>query len=1003
MALKDKLTDLENFKYGISSPDKVDAQIRDGVDFFPNEDGGAVGFTPKVDLETKYNKFMKSVKENNTLPNQYQNQANILAPNSGLRINTKTRSAYGIKGEYIEAEGVGISSPPGNHVLEGDNINPPKQQPQFLSDFLVNPISDYVSNYNPPGQDSLTLSILQHTSTGPTQFTITGFNDTPKIPNAHRVGEDWGYNLPEQKSSGGGAQIPIINDKRRGVFDHLQNTFFENQPIPINQPPNSVFEPTYSRFFAENNGKSIHISPAGELKAGLRYKGLFGGANNGVSLTDSLGSIWPDAVTVYPKERFQTFDNYSQNYETYTSKLVLPEDTFFSTYPDAAPTGLSKQSSGVLTSFGTDLTDLKLRGEEATEQRDFGKTPAGYNENFNFETKPFREVASRGPFEGKNNQPFILREIGNNWGIDDFPANPLSDFIGEFIPGAPGLSGYISRVVNDRVRIGKFLFNTSEGFAFLGKQAALQALNPTLETKIFNPLSPLSIVGANDLINAFRGNFDGSAIAALGSSITSLFFQVGHPERHLGGGRYEPIILATNDGNGRLSYQSQAFAIDKIPDVPAPQIPKVNIGGVVGSTINSLTGVVNKKVEKFTDTLNAAEAAKTLALSNPNKYIPILSSAPVSIGKDGRPSFHGGPETALKDVIKATKTDGQVFKKETAVQESNKDGLIKRHATLSYDKLKFKYENNPNLNTPLDIAKFDGKITLSAQEKLALSDERLRRREAKIINDGLGKVISDFPIEPREPKGMRELQFIKGNISSANVDSINILPLLHGEEKPKELTDDLKRDFIKFNFHNVVNNKWIVFRAILDGISDSISPEYSSVRYLGRPDNLYTYVGTDRSISFGFKIIPKTKQEFPVLMEKLNYLVGLCYPSYTEEQRMITPFMELTIGDMFVETPGYLNSLSVTVEDSSNWEIQDKLQFPHFISAQCEFTHVGKYVPHNLGKHYDIDWLDDYRLDGKRPLGTFKQDDHIIPTRKSSFAYINALTEQKNPEPTTAE
>ena len=138
-------------------------------------------------------------------------------------------------------------------------------------------------------------------------------------------------------------------------------------------------------------------------------------------------------------------------------------------------------------------------------------------------------------------------------------------------------------------------------------------------------------------------------------------------------------------------------------------------------------------------------------------------------------------------------------------------------------------------------------------------------------------------------------------------------------------------------------------------------------------------------------------------MEKLNYLVGLCYPSYTEEQRMITPFMELTIGDMFVETPGYLNSLSVTVEDSSNWEIQDKLQFPHFISAQCEFTHVGKYVPHNLGKHYDIDWLDDYRLDGKRPLGTFKQDDHIIPTRKSSFAYINALTEQKNPEPTTAE
>ena len=38
-----------------------------------------------------------------------------------------------------------------------------------------------------------------------------------------------GYNLPEQKSSAGNATIKIINDKRRGVFDHMVNTLFENQ------------------------------------------------------------------------------------------------------------------------------------------------------------------------------------------------------------------------------------------------------------------------------------------------------------------------------------------------------------------------------------------------------------------------------------------------------------------------------------------------------------------------------------------------------------------------------------------------------------------------------------------------------------------------------------------------------------------------------------------------------------------------------------------------------
>ena len=52
MALTDLLTDLKNFKYKQSSPDKIDAQIEKGVDFFPNDD--AMGFTPKTNLESLY-------------------------------------------------------------------------------------------------------------------------------------------------------------------------------------------------------------------------------------------------------------------------------------------------------------------------------------------------------------------------------------------------------------------------------------------------------------------------------------------------------------------------------------------------------------------------------------------------------------------------------------------------------------------------------------------------------------------------------------------------------------------------------------------------------------------------------------------------------------------------------------------------------------------------------------------------------------------------------------
>ena len=212
------------------------------------------------------------------------------------------------------------------------------------------------------------------------------------------------------------------------------------------------------------------------------------------------------------------------------------------------------------------------------------------------------------------------------------------------------------------------------------------------------------------------------------------------------------------------------------------------------------------------------------------------------------------------------------------------------------------------------------------------------------------------------------LGVIKGNTTTGNVDRINILPVLHGETLPELITDN--KDFIKFRFKDVVNNKYLVFRAILSGITDTITPEFNPIKYIGRPDNLYTYTGVDREISFTFKIYPKTKQELPVLMEKMNYLVGLCYPSFTEGERMITPFIELTMGDMFVDAPGLLSSLAVTVEDETTWETDSGLQFPHYISAQCSFKYIGKHIPVSTGKHYDLDWLDGDLRDGK-PTGTY--------------------------------
>ena len=183
--------------------------------------------------------------------------------------------------------------------------------------------------------------------------------------------------------------------------------------------------------------------------------------------------------------------------------------------------------------------------------------------------------------------------------------------------------------------------------------------------------------------------------------------------------------------------------------------------------------------------------------------------------------------------------------------------------------------------------------------------------------------------------------------------------------------NDNDSDFISFKFRDVVNGKWIIFRALLSGISDTVTPEWHPERYVGRPDNVYVYQGVTREVAFNFAVYPKTRQELPVLWDKLNYLVGLCYPSWYNNSpgmSMVPPMIELTIGDMFKNTPGFLSTLTLTVEDGSTWEIDKGLQLPKHITCGCSFTYIGKHLPSTVGKHFELNWLSNPKGDG---LGTF--------------------------------
>jgi len=194
-------------------------------------------------------------------------------------------------------------------------------------------------------------------------------------------------------------------------------------------------------------------------------------------------------------------------------------------------------------------------------------------------------------------------------------------------------------------------------------------------------------------------------------------------------------------------------------------------------------------------------------------------------------------------------------------------------------------------------------------------------------------------------------------LGDVGVDKVNMIP--YGKRNADEQVADDNLDFIPFRFEDMNGNR-IVFRALLSGITDTFTPEYAAERYIGRPDNVYVYLGTTREVSFTFDIYPKSDQELVRLWEKMNYLAGLTYPSWAGAAGggagMVAPFCKLTIGDMFKDTSGYISGLTYTVQDNGTWEtVWTKL--PKYIQASCTFVYIGDRLPSSSQKHYEVPWI----------------------------------------------
>lgn len=184
----------------------------------------------------------------------------------------------------------------------------------------------------------------------------------------------------------------------------------------------------------------------------------------------------------------------------------------------------------------------------------------------------------------------------------------------------------------------------------------------------------------------------------------------------------------------------------------------------------------------------------------------------------------------------------------------------------------------------------------------------------------------------------------------------------------------ITQDFIKFYmtgpkiFNGAIDDPTddiMVFRATINSLSDTFNANWTPVTMVGRADPNYQYTGFGRDLSLDFTVYATDRDEMQPIWRKLNALAGYTAPTYTLDSIALkAPWMRITIGDLFVQTPVLLTSVSYTLHDAdTTWEINleddpTMMQTPHKVSVSCAFTVIGDDLPQKNGRFYTLakDW-----------------------------------------------
>ena len=208
------------------------------------------------------------------------------------------------------------------------------------------------------------------------------------------------------------------------------------------------------------------------------------------------------------------------------------------------------------------------------------------------------------------------------------------------------------------------------------------------------------------------------------------------------------------------------------------------------------------------------------------------------------------------------------------------------------------------------------------------------------INSGLGNALKDYPTDDYRSSAdyTETLRSVSrgtprgSNLTSARYtkDVFNLID----DKRITKLSDlqtagdpSTEKDYVMFKIAvpgvpELANG--IKFRAFISDLNHNARGQYEEVKYVGRPERFITYKGMNRNATFSMYLVAFSEAELNGIWARADMLNKLVFPIKDAGGFMVAPLVKLTIGNVFVDQPGYVENVDMKLTDIP-WDIDQEL------------------------------------------------------------------------------